>query len=215
MKLLLSQSCPTLCDPMDCSLPASSVHGILQARILEWVAMTFSRGSSQPRNQTRVSCIAGRFFPIWATRDNSIWKRSELNIKKNWNQNTYWTFCKFNYHILQPTPGSGSSIAAQSPGNGQMIISQRNLTVAWRCTEHQRCLITLMASLHSPLVIYRMAFVSRMWGIWIEDKTWFFFFSPYIIKTIITSIFSTTIWATIYWQCILDSIQALFRIYSS
>ena len=58
------QSCPTLCDPMDCSLPDSSVHGILQARILEWVAMPFSRGSSQPRNQTQVSCIsctAGRF----------------------------------------------------------------------------------------------------------------------------------------------------------
>ena len=58
------QLCPTLCDPMDCSLPGSSVHGILQARILEWVAMPFSRGSSHPRDQTLVSCIAGRFFPI-------------------------------------------------------------------------------------------------------------------------------------------------------
>ena len=54
---------------MDCSLPGSAVHGILQARILEWVAMTFSRGSSQPRDWTRVSCIAGRFFTIWATRE--------------------------------------------------------------------------------------------------------------------------------------------------
>ena len=60
--VLFAQSCPTLCDPMDCSLPGSSVHGILQARILEWVAISFSRGSSQPRDQTRVSCIAGRFF---------------------------------------------------------------------------------------------------------------------------------------------------------
>ena len=50
------------CDPMVCSLPGSSVHGILQARILEWVAISFSRGSSQSRNQTHVSCIAGRFF---------------------------------------------------------------------------------------------------------------------------------------------------------
>ena len=57
-----AQSCPSLCDPMDCSLPGSSVHGILQARILEWVAYPFSRGSSQPRNQTWVSCIAGGFF---------------------------------------------------------------------------------------------------------------------------------------------------------
>jgi len=58
----LLQSCPVLSDPMDCSLPSSSVHGILQERILEWVAMPSSRGSSQPRNQTRISCIAGRFF---------------------------------------------------------------------------------------------------------------------------------------------------------
>ena len=62
------QSCPTLCDVMDCSPPGSSVHGILQARILEWLAMPFSRGSFQPRDRTWVSCIAGRFFTIWATR---------------------------------------------------------------------------------------------------------------------------------------------------
>ena len=59
---LIIKSCPTLCDPMDYSLPGSSVHGILQARILEWVAISFSRGSSQPRNRTQVSYIAGRFF---------------------------------------------------------------------------------------------------------------------------------------------------------
>ena len=56
----IAQSCPTLCDPVDCSPPGSSVHGILQARILEWVAISFSRGSSQPRDQTHVSRIAGR-----------------------------------------------------------------------------------------------------------------------------------------------------------
>ena len=53
----LLQSCPALCDPMDCSLPGSSVHGILQARILEWVALPSSRGSSQPRDLTCVSCL--------------------------------------------------------------------------------------------------------------------------------------------------------------
>ena len=68
MCVLVAQSCPTLCDPMDCSPPGSSVHGILQARILEWTAISFSRGSSQPRDQTWVSCIAGRFFTIWVTR---------------------------------------------------------------------------------------------------------------------------------------------------
>ena len=68
VKVLVTQLCPTLCDPMDCSLPGSSVHGILQVRILEWVAIPFSRGSSRPRDQTWVSCIAGRFFTIWAPK---------------------------------------------------------------------------------------------------------------------------------------------------
>ena len=63
------QSCPTLCSPVDCSLPDFSVHGILQGRILEWEYIPFSRGSSQPKSQTWVSCIAGRFFTVWATRE--------------------------------------------------------------------------------------------------------------------------------------------------
>ena len=61
---LVTQSCLTLCNPVGYSLPGSSIHGILQARILEWVAMPSSRGSSQPRDQTQVSCIAGGFFTI-------------------------------------------------------------------------------------------------------------------------------------------------------
>ena len=66
----VAQSCSTLCNPMDCSLPGSSVRGILQARVLEWVAIPFSRGSSLPRDWTQVSCIAGRRFTIWATRED-------------------------------------------------------------------------------------------------------------------------------------------------
>ena len=58
----VAQSCQTLCDPVDCSPPSSSVHGILQARILECIAISFSRSSSQPRDGTWVSCIAGSFF---------------------------------------------------------------------------------------------------------------------------------------------------------
>ena len=68
VKVLVAQSWPNLCNPMDYSLPGSSVHGILQGRILECVATTFSRGSSWPRNWTYVSCIAGRVSTIWATR---------------------------------------------------------------------------------------------------------------------------------------------------
>ena len=61
-KVKVVQWCLTLCNPMNCSLPGSSVHRILQVRILEWVAVAFSRGPSQPRDRTQVSCIAGRFF---------------------------------------------------------------------------------------------------------------------------------------------------------
>ena len=58
-----------LCDPIDCSLPGSSVHGLLQARVLEWIASPLSRGSSQPTNRIQVSRIAGGFFTVWATRE--------------------------------------------------------------------------------------------------------------------------------------------------
>ena len=62
VEVLVAQSCPILCNPMDCSLPGSFVHEILQARTLEWEAIPFSRGSAQPRDQTWVSCIAGGFL---------------------------------------------------------------------------------------------------------------------------------------------------------
>ena len=62
--VLVAQSCLTLHDPMDWSLPGASVHGIFQARVLEWVAISFSRGSSPPRDRTQVSHIAGRHFTI-------------------------------------------------------------------------------------------------------------------------------------------------------
>ena len=62
--VLIPQSCPTLCDAKDCSPPASLVHEISQARILEWAAIPFCRGSSQPRDRIQVSCIAGKYsFP--------------------------------------------------------------------------------------------------------------------------------------------------------
>ena len=82
----VAQSCPTLCDLMDYSLPGSSVHGIFQARVLEWVAIFFSRGSSRPRGRTRVSHIAGTHFTIWATWEAQVFMclntRMFLNGKK-------------------------------------------------------------------------------------------------------------------------------------
>ena len=88
MKVLVTQLCLILCDHMDCRSPGSSVHGILQARILECVAISFSRRSSQTRDWTRLSCTAGRLFTHWATRETLLCRRiiliSSLGKKKEW-----------------------------------------------------------------------------------------------------------------------------------
>ena len=81
----VTQSCPTLCDPTESSLSGSSIHGIFQARVLEWIAIAFSRGSSWPRDWTPVSRIAGRRFTIWATREAGPKESWGL---KNW---CFWT----------------------------------------------------------------------------------------------------------------------------
>ena len=68
----VAQLCVTLCDPMDCSLPGSSIHGIFQASVLEWVAISFSKESSRPRDETQVSCIVGRRFTVWARKGHKV-----------------------------------------------------------------------------------------------------------------------------------------------
>ena len=89
MKVKVTQSCLTLCNPMDCI-----VHGILQARILEWVAFPFSRRSSQPRDRTQVSHISGEFFTSWATREAQyvVYLNLILHCKS--------TICLFFVHLL-------------------------------------------------------------------------------------------------------------------
>ena len=82
------QSCPTLCDSMDRSPSDYSVHGIFQARVLEWITIPFSKASSQPRDRTQVSCAAGRFFTIWATKETqseSVWLE-----KRGWSLEVLW-----------------------------------------------------------------------------------------------------------------------------
>ena len=82
--VLVTQSCLTLCKPMDHSPPGSSLHGILQARILEWVAISFSRGSSQPKDWTQVSCTAGRCLTIWLIREaQKSYRHLQLHMSKN------------------------------------------------------------------------------------------------------------------------------------
>ena len=89
----VAQSCLTLYDPVDCNPPGSSVHGILQARILEWAAISFFRGSSRPRDRTWVSGIAGRCFIPWATR-------STINTIKVLLHSFTWPVC---LHFLNPS----------------------------------------------------------------------------------------------------------------
>ena len=84
----VAQSRPTLCDPMDCSLPGSSIHGTFQAIVLEWIAISFSRGSSQPRDQTQVSHIVDRRFTVWATREVIIYIYVCVNIYTQYTQHT-------------------------------------------------------------------------------------------------------------------------------
>ena len=95
----VSLSCPTLCSPMDCSLPGSSVHGILQARILEWVASPFSRGCSQPRDQTQVSHIAGGFFTVEPPSDKYMHSLSVIYSIKHMVPSCF-------PHVDCSTPGS-------------------------------------------------------------------------------------------------------------
>ena len=111
-KMLVTQSCPTLCHSLDCSLPGSSVHGILQARILEWVAMPFSRGSSRPRNWTQVSCTVGRFLTIWDTRETLTTVMRRL-------QNTSWNSLPVGIHW--------------DAGDGTLGERRRGVSAAWAC----------------------------------------------------------------------------------
>ena len=110
VKVKVKSLSPPLCDPTDCSLSGSSVHGIFQARVLEWIAISFSRGSSQPRNWTWVSRIAGRLFTIWATREAPDWNisiyLSKFVVVVIWNlyaiktiqQNFYFIYCHFQFY---------------------------------------------------------------------------------------------------------------------
>ena len=130
--MLVTQSHSTLCNLLNCSPPGSSVHGILQAKIMEWLAISFSRGSSQARDRTQVSCIAGRCFTICTAREaQRIWENFLINkpisidpvYKSVWNNKwqctlpytratlrVYWfrvsifPFVFFTYDSLKPLP---------------------------------------------------------------------------------------------------------------
>ena len=103
----VAQSCLTLCDPMDCSLPGSSIHGIFQARVLEWVAISFSSGSSWPRDWTQVFHIVGRRFTVWATREVQLAPNS----------------CRLHYIVCNLTCSNGGCGVGKVWGKGMGIPS--------------------------------------------------------------------------------------------
>ena len=134
LRVLVMQSCPTLCNPMFCSPPGSSAHGVLQARILEWVATSFSRGSSRPRDLTQVSCIADRFFTSWATREapGSEYLPCARYFIRCW---VIWGFKKIAFPSIEA-----------------LTEKENNLMESWSCCFSSICLHPTVLCYNSPQV---------------------------------------------------------------
>ena len=129
----IAQSCPTLCNPMDCSPPGSSVPGIFQARIRECIAISFSRGASRPRDRTRVSWIADRFFTIWATREAL---NNEVTPKLNGNTYCYYFLFSGEWDLVPqqemetvPLQLKWGGVLTTGPPGKSLIISLLSLMV--------------------------------------------------------------------------------------
>ena len=127
-----------LCDPMDYSPLGSSLHGILQAKILEWVAISFSRGSSRPRDWTQVSCIAGRCSTVWASKYSESLLRMQLKRHLRWwcdallgGTRAVWRVKQV--LLLLPRPTEFSVGGWQSPGvpSALTMLSLRQLPPPW------------------------------------------------------------------------------------
>ena len=149
----VTQSCLTLCDPIDCSPPGSSVHGILQARTVEWAVFSYSRGSFQTRDWTQVSCTESRLFTIWATRADLhsiqyyaicflllkafLWGQSMIStqymVPSGHNQEQFWLLLHgSDWHFF---PG-GISCTLSSPNSKlsvtlTLILEDKGLLVIW------------------------------------------------------------------------------------
>ena len=119
-KVLVVQSCPTLYESVDCHAPGSSVHGILSARILELVSMPLSRGSAQTRGQTQISCTAGRFFTIWATREAHTIVQEASNVSRKWAQSLHPSSSQASW-VASPFEPKGSLGGGLGPGNQSLL----------------------------------------------------------------------------------------------
>ena len=152
-----AQSCPTLCDPM-----VYTVHGMLQARILEWVAFPFSRGSSQPRHRTQASRIAGRFFTSWVTRETQykmllvVLPTEFSSVFSSFFSLLYQTkpFSQFSHVWLFVTPWTAArQVPCPSPTPGA---SSNSYPLSWWCH-------STISSCH-PLLLLPSIFPSRVFS---------------------------------------------------
>ena len=169
MKVLVTQSCLTLCDPVDCWLPDSSVHGILQARILEWVAIPFSWGSFWPRDWNWVSHIAGRFFTICATKD--------MNDKSNSScKRIQFSSVQFSCSVMSDSLRSHGLLHARSPcPTPTPGVCSNSCPLSWWC--HPAILplssLLLLPSIFPSIMVFSNESVLRIkW-----PKYWHFSFS--------------------------------------
>ena len=139
----VAQSCPTLCNLVDCSLPGFSVHGIPQARILEWVTISFSRGSSWPRDWTRVSRIGGRRFNLCTTNliinNNMCPKVSQSASNKRFRSNPFW-------HLFLESFIETATFTAYTHSfhttTTELKSCDRNLTIHKACTRRFHAFLT-------------------------------------------------------------------------
>ena len=155
LAMSVTQVCPTLCNPMEYNPPGPSILGILQARILEWVASPFCRGSSQPRDWTQVSCIAGRFFTVWATRkSNSILFNSNrilsysspdaiLKNSTRWQDGARWertamvlNLCRPGNHLPNSSLRVSDSLVCSAAPKSAFLPSSQVIRMCWKDITH-------------------------------------------------------------------------------
>ena len=133
--VLVAQPCLTFCDPVNCSVPAFSVHGVLHAGILEWVAFPSPGESSGPRDWTQVSCILSRFFTHWATReaqpgDTNVLLNTILKIPRE-------IICVFVYWVLNPRIESLVIYALGSEASPLNWLSVAIYRTFWQLKEYE------------------------------------------------------------------------------
>ena len=179
----VAQSCLTL-RPMDCSLPGSSIHGIFQARILEWVAISFSRRSSRPRDWTQVSRIVGRRFTVWATREaHHTYYYLFITSNEEEKQVTEDEMVGWHYRLngheqteqtLGDSEGQGSLAGCSSWGHKELDMTEwlNNIYFTWTLNK-----LTLKHS----ILLNKVALKSQIWWCYLYFK-WLFATNAYLLK---------------------------------